>query len=91
MVGPVDWAVGDQIVIASTEVYNPQNISSEPNPYNEVKQITAISGNLITLNSALAFTHLGETKDYSYGGLLLHRQAEVGLISGRNIIIQGGE
>lgn len=44
------WRVGDRIVLASTD-FNPEQA--------EVKTITAIAGNAITLDSALRYPHFG--------------------------------
>ncbi|WP_232427015.1 G8 domain-containing protein [Teredinibacter turnerae] len=66
------WQVGDVIALASTDFEADQA---------EQKTIAAISGNSITLDSALQYTHFGEiTYDVDQRG-------EVGLLS-RNILIQ---
>lgn len=54
-----DWAVGEQIAISST--------SLDPTE-NELKTIKKISGNVITLDSALAYTHLSESETITVGG-----------------------
>jgi hypothetical protein len=69
------WQVGDQIVLASTD-YDPRQA--------EVRTISAISGNTITLNEALDYMHFGKiTFDVDERG-------EVGLLT-RNIKIQASE
>lgn len=62
---------------------------------NEIRTITSISpiagqeGSTITLNSPLQYTHLSVIVDTTFasgsGPLKVNRQAEVGLIAGRNI------
>jgi hypothetical protein len=69
------WQVGDQIVLASTD-YNPRQA--------EVRSITAISGNSLTLNQALEYMHFGEI---TYE---VDERGEVGLLT-RNIKIQASE
>ena len=69
------WQVGDQIVLASTD-YDPRQA--------EVRTITAISGNSLSLDQALQYMHFGEiTYDVDQRG-------EVGLLS-RNIKVQASE
>jgi len=70
-----DWRVGDRIVLASTD-YNPEQA--------EVRTITAIVGNTITLNQPLAYPHFGEI---TFG---VDQRGEVGLLS-RNILIRGDD
>src|SRR5690606_25371860 len=66
------WRVGDEIVLASTD-YNPRQA--------EVRTITAIRGNRITLDEPLEYMHFGKiTFDVDERG-------EVGLLT-RNIKIQ---
>ena len=70
-----EWKVGDQIVLASTD-YDPRQA--------EVRTITAISGNSITLNEPLQYMHFGKiTFDVDERG-------EVGLLT-RNIKVQASE
>ncbi len=69
------WRVGDQIVIASTD-FDPRQA--------EVKTITAIAGNTLTLDSALKYPHFGSVT------FNVDQRAEVGLLS-RNVRIQGDE
>jgi len=69
------WRVGDEIVLASTD-YNPRQA--------EVRRITAIRGNTITLDRPLEYMHFGKiTFDVDERG-------EVGLLT-RNIKIQASE
>jgi len=69
------WRVGDRIVLASTD-FNPWQA--------EVRTITAVAGNTLTLDAPLKYPHYGET---TYG---VDQRGEVGLLS-RNILIQGDE
>src|SRR5690606_13256670 len=69
------WQVGDQIVLASTD-FDPRQA--------EVRTISAINGNTITLDKALEYMHFGQiTFDVDERG-------EVGLLT-RNIKIQASE
>src|SRR5690606_88042 len=69
------WRVGDEIVLASTD-YNPRQA--------EVRRITALRGNTITLDRPLEYMHFGKiTFDVDERG-------EVGLLT-RNIKIQASE
>src|SRR5690606_31467965 len=69
------WRVGDEIVLASTD-YNPRQA--------EIRKITAIQGNNITLDKPLEYMHFGKiTFDVDERG-------EVGLLT-RNIKIQASE
>jgi Ca2+-binding RTX toxin-like protein len=49
---PTGWKVGDTIVIAATTAGTEQN---------EVRQITAINGNIVSLNQPLSYAHVGAT------------------------------
>jgi len=69
------WRVGDKIVLASTD-YNPAQA--------EVKTINAVTGNTLTLDSALKYPHFGEVT------LGVDERGEVGLLT-RNILIQGDD
>ncbi len=71
------WRVGDRIAIASTDFANEQD---------EEATITAISGNAVTLDRALEFTHFGVLQ--SIGGRQLDERAEVALLS-RNVTFEG--
>ncbi|MEO6388077.1 MAG: G8 domain-containing protein [Croceibacterium sp.] len=69
------WRPGDEIVLASTD-FDPRQA--------EKRTITAINGNAITLDRALAFMHFGQI---TYG---VDERGEVGLLS-RNIRIEASE
>ena len=75
--GATNWAVGDSIVIASTSYDYTEA---------EVKSITAITGNTLTLDSPLQFGHYANTE--ILGSDTMEIRAEVGVLS-RNIKIQG--
>ncbi len=85
----IDWEVGDQIVIATTANYAKQGDSTTALNTNEVKTISAINGRTIQFTTPLAAEHLSMEYDLHFGGLILKKQAEVGLLSTRNIVIQG--
>ncbi len=78
---PVGWPVGSQIVIPTTGDYESQGES-------EVRTITAISTNglTLTLDTPLNFTHLGVSQ--TVGSVTVEARGEVGLLS-HNIIFQG--
>ena len=81
----VNWSVGDQIVISSTDFDMNQA---------ETFSITEISGNnrIIKLNKAASYIHYGELQVYNNGikSWTLDERAEVGLLS-RNIVIEGSD
>ncbi|ESO84871.1 hypothetical protein LOTGIDRAFT_131466, partial [Lottia gigantea] len=84
----VTWAVGDEIVIAPT---------SYSVWHTETFTITAVSADMmtLTLNSSLAFNHIGELVVYIYSETLATGQsytlaAEVGHLT-RNIKIRGAQ
>ena len=62
---PVDWSVGDQIVIPTTGHRHTQS-------QNEVRNITHISADnlTLTLDEALDYKHLGETVQLAPGNFL---------------------
>ena len=74
---PVDWRVGEQIVIASSAL--------DPHQA-ETRTIRAINGRTLTLDRALEYAHFGELQTFE--DRILDQRAEVGLLS-RNIVIQG--
>lgn len=76
---PVDWRVGEKIVIASSAL--------DPHQA-ETRTIQAISGNTLTLDRALDYGHFGQLQ--TFDGRVLDQRAEVGLLS-RNIVIQGDD
>src|SRR5690606_21657180 len=69
------WRTGDQIVLASTD-YNPRQA--------EVRTITAIQGNNLTLDKPLDYMHFGKIT------FEVDERGEVGLLT-RNIKIQASE
>jgi hypothetical protein len=78
---PVNWLVGNEIIIATTGDYLSQTES-------EVRTITSISsdGLTLTLDTPLNNTHLGITQ--TVGSTTIDLRAEVGLLS-HNVIFQG--
>lgn len=78
---PVDWAINDQIVIATTGDYESQGET-------EVRTITNVSNNglQLTLDTPLNYTHLGITQ--AVGSTTVELRAEVGLLS-HNVLFQG--
>lgn len=76
---PVDWRVGDRIVIASSAMKAGEA---------EERFVTAVSGATVTLNAPLAYQHWGTVQIYD--GKAVDQRAEVGLLS-RNIVIQGDD
>ncbi|KAM6958720.1 PKHD1 like 1, tandem duplicate 1 [Aplochiton taeniatus] len=78
---PVDWQVGDDVVI-STSSYDPWETES--------RRIIAVSLDMrtLTLNQSLAFTHIGEEHNVPGTPLAYRLAADVGLLS-RNIKIIG--
>lgn len=78
---PVNWIIGNQIVIATTGDYESQGES-------EVRTITSVSsdGLTLTLDTPLNYTHLGITQ--SVGSTTIELRAEVGLLS-HNVVFQG--
>jgi hypothetical protein len=75
----VDWEIGDEIVIASTD-YAPENA--------EVVTITSKNGKNIGINKKLSYMHFGKLKSYNGGTMRMDQRAEVGLLS-RNLKIVG--
>jgi cell surface hyaluronidase len=71
------WRAGDEIVIASTDYWH---------EHAEVREITSVSGNEVTLDGPLEYEHWGELQ--TYGGKTVDERAEVGLLS-RNIVVRG--
>lgn len=83
--------MNDQIVLVGTGGYA-ATATSDLFKSNEVRTVTAITGNTITLNSPLAYAHASEIHDLAFDTqislLSLHKQGEVGLLS-RSIQITG--
>lgn len=80
----VDWEVGDEIIIASSD-WN--------HLHAERRTITAISGTTITLNEDLKYTHYSASETYTYtdssgasANESIDMYTEVGLLS-RNVVI----
>jgi len=81
----VNWQVGDQIVIASTDFSEVLDYNQYGSPdYNQVRgqkfpdqsevfTINAISGKAITLSSVLTYTHWGKDDEHAEVGLLTRR------------------
>lgn len=77
----VNWEVGDDIVIASSDFDSRQA---------EKRTITAINGLVLTLNAPLVYMHWGTEQVYNNGtrDIVLDERAEVGLLT-HNLKIQG--
>lgn len=79
----LDWQVGETIVIASTDT------ESENAEFRNITAISDASGSpVITLDSALEFTHFGEIEYVGSDGDFIDMRAEVGLLS-RNLVFRG--
>ncbi|XP_046549966.1 LOW QUALITY PROTEIN: fibrocystin-L-like [Haliotis rubra] len=78
---PVNWLVGDSIAIATTGGRHSQEET-------EVRSITAISSDnmTLTLDTALTYGHLGVTLTFS--GMSVDTRAEVGLLT-HNVVVRG--
>lgn len=78
---PVDWVVGDVVVIATTNHRHRQQET-------EQRTITSVSTDkrTLTLDQPLTYSHLGVTGNY--GGQNIEFRAEVGLLS-RTITFRG--
>lgn len=73
----IDWAVGEEIVIATTSFKNTES---------EQRTITAVSGRILTLDKALKYKHLGVVA--TYGSYEMPMRGEVGLLT-RNLVYRG--
>jgi len=73
------WRRGDRIVVASTD-YDPDQA--------EEATITSVSGNTVTLDGTLDYTHWGTVQ--TFAGRPVDERAEVALLS-RNVMVQGTE
>ncbi len=69
------WRIGDRIVLASTD-YEPAQA--------EDVTITAVSGNTVTFDKALAYAHFGEITNG------IDERGEVGLLT-RNVVVRGDD
>ncbi len=78
---PVNWTIGDEIVIATTSDRFSQKES-------EIRRIQNISSNglILTLNKPLNYTHLGITQ--TVNSISVEMRAEVGLLS-HNVAFRG--
>ena len=76
--GPIDWRVGEKIVLASTD-YRPEHA--------EEATIKAISGNQVTLVAPLKYSHWCQQQNYT-ATISMTECGEVGLLN-RNIVVQG--
>ncbi|XP_052805044.1 fibrocystin-L-like isoform X2 [Mya arenaria] len=81
LVDPVEWSIGDEIVIAST---GHRHTQSE----NEKKTIQSISSDkrTLTLNEPLEAVHVGTEE--TFDGTLVEFRAEVGLLT-HNVVVRG--
>ncbi|SFB94508.1 Por secretion system C-terminal sorting domain-containing protein [Algibacter lectus] len=77
----IDWEIGDEIVIASTD-FDPHQA--------EKRTITSVSGTTIGLNTPLTYMHWGVEQIYNNGtvDLTLDERAEVGLLT-HNLKVRG--
>ena len=75
--GPIDWRVGDRIVLASTD-FDPFQA--------EEMVIGQVQGAQVTLQAPLRYAHWGQLQ--TFAGRPLDERAEVGLLS-HNIVVQG--
>lgn len=80
---PVEWNVGDEIVIPSTSHHQSQS-------ENEKKTITAISSDkrTLTLDSNLEAEHVGVEE--TFDGTLVEMRGEVGLLT-HNVVVRGNQ
>ncbi|CAH1247131.1 PKHD1L1 [Branchiostoma lanceolatum] len=78
----VTWQAGDSVVIATTGHRHSQGET-------EVREIQSVSddGHTVTLTESLEYEHLGEFE--TVDGVTLSFQAEVGLLTGRTIVVEG--
>ena len=78
---PLDWAVGEEIVVASTD-YNGRHA--------EKRTITGVAGTLInpvlSFAEPLMYKHFAATE--TYGADTIDMRAEVGLLT-RNVVFRG--
>lgn len=81
---PVNWSVGDRIVIASSSFY--------PDHVDEANIVSVSApglggGSVLVLDAPLRYTHLGE-RFTGPDGRVVDMRAEVGVLS-RNVVVQG--
>ena len=77
----VDWNPGEEVVISSTTT---EPFQTEKRRINTV----SVDRRTLTFESALQYTHLGET--HSAGSWTYQLSAEVGLLS-RNVVVEGAD
>jgi hypothetical protein len=82
----VDWQVGEEIVIASTDHGLEDNEIPGEGDMSEQRTITAISGRTISFATGLRWEHYAATD--TYGDVQIEMRAEVGLLT-RNVKYQG--
>ena len=78
---PVEWNVGDEIILAATGHHHSQS-------ENEKKTISSISSDkmTLTLSSAIEAEHVSVTE--TFDGKLVEFRGEVGLLS-HNVVVRG--
>ena len=81
LVDPVDWKVGDEIIIATTG----HHLSQSESEKNKVAAISADKKTL-TLNSLLLASHLGAEE--TFDNVLVEIRGEVGLLT-HNVVVRG--
>lgn len=77
VVDATGWRAGDQIAIAPSD-FSPFEA--------EVRTLTAVNGNILTLDRPLEHMHYGQIQ--TFGSFVLESRAEVALLS-RNIVVRG--
>ncbi|WP_034342603.1 G8 domain-containing protein [Deinococcus misasensis] len=77
---PINWKVGDEIIITSSSFYNPYS----PKSQTERRQIKKIEGQTLTLSMPLSYAHWGTDASG------VNQRAEVGLLS-RNVVVRSDE
>jgi len=82
----VDWQVGEEIVIASTDLGLEDNEIPGEGDMSEQRTISAINGRVITFTAPLQWEHYAATD--TYGDEQIELRAEVGLLT-RNVKYQG--
>lgn len=83
---PVNWKIGDEIVIAPSRWYNQTRIEAEKRIIDSISTDRTV----LTLDTALQYPHHGTVQSFSEGGRNweVDLRAEVGLLT-HNILIQG--
>ena len=88
------WREGDRIAIASTDYYTQSGQPEFVDPHIEVRTLTSVSGNSLTLDEPLTYSHFGEAQRYGdparYPTTVLESRAEVMRLD-RNVTIRGVE